>query len=138
MNSTALSASCKWNHMIIAFLWLPFYNLLYFPHSWYQELPKYSWCPFWKLSKDIYKGLFLGFLFYSISPSSIFIRILVLWLPSLCIICFRVKKYETPSFLSFQDCFGNFESLRFHMNFSMNFSVSAKSVLLFQSVDHLK
>ena len=28
MNLIALSVSCKWNHMIIAFLWLPFYNLL--------------------------------------------------------------------------------------------------------------
>ena len=96
MNLTALSVSCKWNHMIIVSLWLPFYNLLYlFP-------TKYSWHPFWKLSKDIYEGLFLDFLFYSICPLSVFIRILVPWLSLLCIVCFKVRKYETPSFLVFK------------------------------------
>ena len=40
----------------------------------------------------------------------------------------EIRKYESSSFLFFQDCFGFLGPLNFHMNFRINLSISAKKL----------
>ena len=42
------------------------------------------------------------------------------------VVNFEMRKCETSTFVLFQDCFGYLSPLRFHMNFRMGFSISAK------------
>ena len=92
----------------------------------------------------IFQGIFLGSLFYSpglhicLYSSHMFFCLLYLW---------KIwnPKSEFSSFVLFQDCSGFWGSLWFLMNFSMDFSVFAKKIVIGilveiagESVDHFE
>ena len=86
---------------------------------------KWSWHPCQKSVEHIWEDLFPGSLFYPIGLHLSLCQCHTV----LITVNSEIRKVESSNFvLLFQGCFGYLESLRFHMNFRMEFFTSAKNV----------